>query len=437
MVSPLSIVNVAVAIQVAEQPNELQQTGALVSQGATSLAPQATTFLTQLSDLTAFLKGAAAIQSLAWNAQVVTVTTQSPHGLTIADTLPVTISGCIPTGYNGTFTATVTGASTFTYPLTTNPGTATTLGAWTAEDVAELVAMATTFFAQGNSLGVFVIELGPGNATDGVTALQTQIASTPNLFYRYLIPRYWDANSSFIAFLNTQTAPTTQRYFHITTTSANFAQYAGMKCAVTMIEAPNLPAIEFSAASLMYVVLNYSPSLASQVPPTAYSFVFGVTPYPTAGQNSFLTQVKAAGCNIIGTGAQGGISNTIVFWGTTADSNDITFWYSVDWVQIHVTEDLANAVINGSNNPQAPLYYNQQGINRLQKVAQQTMNNAISFGLANSPVTVGAVPFAVYVAAQPSDYPKGIYNGISITYTPARGFLNITVNVTVDEIPAP
>lgn len=67
------------------------------------------------------------ISALTWSGGTVTVTTASPHGLPTGTTSG-TIYGCTPSAYNGSFTFTKTGSSTFTYPLSSNPGTATVLG---------------------------------------------------------------------------------------------------------------------------------------------------------------------------------------------------------------------------------------------------------------------------------------------------------------------
>jgi hypothetical protein len=195
------------------------------------------------------------------------------------------------------------------------------------------------------------------------------------------------------------------------------------------------PNTEFTVASCFWRLLNYSPTAANLVAPFAFGYTYGVTPFPTRGQNALLTELKAANVNVIGTGAEGGISNTIILWGTTMDGHDMTYWYSVDWVQINVDLAIANAVINGSNNAQNPLYYDQSGINRLQAVAQNVMRNAIAFGLALSPVTVNAVPFAQYVLQNPTDYPAGIYQGLSVAYTPQRGFIQIVFYVNVSSFP--
>jgi len=70
------------------------------------------------------------ITSITWSGNVATVTTPSPHGQ--IGFFDVTIGGAVPTAYNGTFFATVTGAASFTYPLplAADPGAATTVGTY-------------------------------------------------------------------------------------------------------------------------------------------------------------------------------------------------------------------------------------------------------------------------------------------------------------------
>jgi hypothetical protein len=451
----VNIVTVNVTQTIAPAPSTLQRTGAFISQGATTTAAGSTSLLTQLADLAPILKGALANSTLVWASNVVTVTTAAPHGFTTADTLQLTIAGATPAGYNGTFLCAVTGASTFTYPLSVNPGTMTVPGSYTPEDVAELLAMATTFFSQGSAVSIEVLELGAGNAADGVTALTAFIIANPNTIYSYLVPRPWAAESTFVSMMAQFESTTAKTYFFITATLANYTSFTAlMKCAIVMIEAPGIPALEFSQAAAQWVTLNYNPSSSNRVTPTAFSFLFGVTPYPTKGNSALLSTLKTAGVNVVGTGAEGGISNTILLWGTTMDGHDFTYWYSVDWVQINSELALANEIINGSNNPLAPLYFNQNGINRLQAREGQTMGSAISFGLAlgqivlvslpqpvfianfeaglyAGQVVINAIPFPAYNSANPSDYSIGKYAGLSVVYTPARGFIQIIVNVNV------
>lgn len=432
-----NIVTVNVSQTVAPAPSTLQGTGAFISQGGTTAAAQSTTLLTSLADLTAILTPAKALTSLAWSTNVVTVTTTAPHGWSTGLVFQATIAGCTPVAYNGTFTITVTGASTFTYPLTPNPGAIVTAGTVTIQSAIELTAMATTFFAQGSAVSIYVLELGAGSAAQGVTALTTYINANPGVIYSYLVPRLWSGESTFITYLASFEATTAKTYFFITATTGNYTSFtATMKCAFVMIEAATVPITEFSAAAPFYVTLHYAPSASNKVTPTAFSYLYGVTSYPTVGNSALRQTLKSAGVNIVGIGAEGGVSTAILLWGTTMDGNDFTYWYSVDWVQINVELDLANEIINGSNNPLAPLYYNQDGINRLQARAQATMNRGISDGLVLSPAPVAAVTFTVYTAENPSDYAAGTYNGLSVTYTPSKGFKSITFNVNVQNFPS-
>jgi hypothetical protein len=68
------------------------------------------------------------ISTIVWSSSTVTVTTVELHGIPTSTTVTGTIYGCTPTGYNGTYAFTSTGTNTFTYPLTTNPGTSTAVG---------------------------------------------------------------------------------------------------------------------------------------------------------------------------------------------------------------------------------------------------------------------------------------------------------------------
>ena len=151
----------------------------------------------------------------------------------------MTIAGCTPAGYNGNFFCNITSATQFTYILLVNPGALSVAGSYTEEDVSELLAMATTFFAQGGGQGVYVLECGAGSATDGATFLTTWIAQNPGFFYAYLVPRYWDGNATFLSLIASFEATASKTYFFVTTTLATYQNYTSlMKDVLAMIEAP-------------------------------------------------------------------------------------------------------------------------------------------------------------------------------------------------------
>jgi hypothetical protein len=235
-----------------------------------------------------------------------------------------------------------------------------------------------------------------------------------------------------------------------------------LKSVIVTIEAPAVAAAwlagtpyEFSAAAGFAVTLTLNPSPTNQVTQAAYSYLYGVTPYPTFGNSTLFTQLSTANINIVGTGAEGGLTNAVWMFGTTLDGMDFNkYWYSVDNVQVNLDLYTSAAVINGSNNPQAPLNYNQQGINSLQGVGGSVMRSEIAYSLALGTllltqmdgasfaaaveagafagyVVVNAVPFMSYVQINPSDYPARLYQGLSVAYTVQNGFKQIVYNVTV------
>src|SRR5262249_27847680 len=81
---------------------------------------------------TAISTSQSAITAASWSGGVVTITAANTL-VVVGD--PVTISGMTPSAYNGTFTVVSATATSFTYALAANPGTATTLGTATGPAV--------------------------------------------------------------------------------------------------------------------------------------------------------------------------------------------------------------------------------------------------------------------------------------------------------------
>lgn len=451
------IVQVAVSLTSAGTPSNLQRKGAFVSPGGTTKPDGSLTLLSSLSDLTPILAPGDALASLTWSGSVVTGTTTSPHGWTTGDIIFALIAGATPAGYNGKFQITITGASAFTYPLVSNPGSETIPGTVTLYAESELLQMATTYFANGSAAPVYVLELGESTVAEALVLLATWITNNPKTLYSYEVPRGFTVNAAFPAFLANYTSSTAKTYFFCAALEGNYTDVTGApKCAFVEAEAPNLPATEFSPSAAFYTTLNYAPSSTNKVPPLSFAFQFGVTAYPLSGNQTLLASLKTAFVNYIDTGAEGGLTNTILKWGTLMDGKPFNYWYSVDWVAINSAQALSNEVINGSNTSLNPLYYDQPGINRLQAREAGVMSQAISYGLATGAlvqtqlpiaqflanfnngvylgqVVVNAEPFTAYTAENPNDFGEGIYNGISIVYAPARGFTQILVNLNVTD----
>jgi hypothetical protein len=257
-------------------------------------------------------------------------------------------------------------------------------------------------------------------------------------------------------------APTNPATDPLTTLGPTF------KSVIQFIEAPantdpaqtNLtnPNGEFSACSMFYNALAYSPSNTNRISPMAFKELFGVTQYPTKNAGPMLTRIKQANSNYVAFGMEGGINVDMVFQGVTLDGYDyFNWWYTIDYAQITINQNLSNAIINGSNNPLAPLYYNQDGINVLASVLYATMQSMRTFGMVVGQLTltqfdgpslteainsyqfigmcdINAVPFIPYSLANPGHYKIGEYDGLSTLFIPQRGFIHILVNVVASSL---
>jgi hypothetical protein len=442
-----TITQVNVTVNRPPAPSLLQKTGCFVSIGGTNTANGTSTLITQMSDLTSILAGAFSISAASWTSGVATFTTTLANPLVTGDA--AIVAGMTPTGWNGSFSnVTVVDSTHFSVPIASNPGTATVFGAVTDQDVSELVAMLTTFFAQGQNVSAYVLEIGHGTTDVDVAALNAYIIANPLKYYVYTVPRGFDANTNFQTLVGNYNTNTSLVYFYVPCTLSTYTNFT-TKNVYPLIEAPSLPVTEFDPSFRTYWTLSQNPSSTNQVPPSSYSYALGVTPYPIT--NSQKTLFQTANCNYIGTGAEGGISAFCDFYGTVANGDPLNLWYGIDWVQINAQRDVSNEVINGSNR-QPPLYYNQNGINILHQRAGQTLKNGISYGLVlgnliltKLPIAqfiqnvnnglylgsavVNAEPFNVYTSENPGDYSIGQYNGLTCVFTPQIGFKHIIFNI--------
>lgn len=458
----MAIVNINVSITNPPRPSQLLKTGALVSVGGTTLPVGTTQLLTTATDLASIIHPAFEIESLAWASNTVTVTLAEAHGLENGDQLQVVLAGNSPAGYNGTFAGTVTGADTITYPLATDPGTDTAQGTLQLYSATELQQMNTSFWAQGKQRAVYVLELGAVPTVDAVEALQAYIANDVSLgntyqtFFAYLVPRAFSSQATFKQLTNLYTAANDLVYFFVTTDLAGYSAWSALKykSVYAGIESPDMPSSAFDLAAQFQSFLANDPGSANQVPPMAYRFLFGTTVYPITGNATVLKQLEAGNINYVGSAAEGGLSNMLIMKGHMLDGMPSNYWYSVAWAVINLELDLANEIINGSNTTVNPLYYDQQGIDRLQKRALKTFRTGISYGLIigtgistrlSSPqfvanfnngdyageAVINAIPYQQYVADNESAFQDGIYGGFTGVMTPRRGFEEITFNLNV------
>jgi len=68
------------------------------------------------------------LQDLSWANGIATATTIDPHGYAPGSTVKLTVAGCTPDAWNGTFNALVIDPLRFTYDISSDPGAVAALG---------------------------------------------------------------------------------------------------------------------------------------------------------------------------------------------------------------------------------------------------------------------------------------------------------------------
>lgn len=401
------------------------------------------------------------ISSITWAAGVVTLDTTNPHGIPTGATTNIIVKGETPAGYNGTFIATAADANTLNYALATDPGTSTVLGTVLVGPQVDLSAFDDTWWGQGNlGTGYWVYETGTAVPQDVIDSVEGYIDANPQTIYNWIFLPGMDAAKSIVRpFLLLHNALSALLKFWLPVSASTYALWEGentLRNTFLMIESPGAnPATELDVAAPAQYYTGFVPTPTNRLPPAQYTYLDAVTAYQPLTQ-ALITTFLDNHINFVATGAEGGISNTILIDGKTLNGTPMNVAYSIDWVQIQSNQAISNAVINGSNNPLSPLYYNQNGIDRLQAVVVQVGNLAIASGLALGQViqvdldptefatnvglgvyagnfVVNCVPFDIYTALNPADYANQLYGGIQVAYTPQYGFETIVFNLNVTQ----
>jgi hypothetical protein len=435
------IVNLTAVLTVAPEPSQLQQSGAFVSVGGTTLAEGSYLYCAQLSALQAVLATSGSGNQVELNTMGTTFFAQGTSvGAYVLEL--------------GTQSSGVTGIEALQTWITDNPGIFYAYlvpASWDNQDevvgsviinvpgTTYVTAPTVTFSAPGEggvtATGTAVLNTTGGVASVTITNPGGPYTSAPTVTFS-APPSGTTATGTvnLAAELNIvagdYASPTGRTYFFITTTVANVASYQPNKSVYAFVPSPTATSQEFGAAAHFYQWLVNNPGPTSKLAPMAYRFLNGVTPWPATGYAANIQTVLSAYGNINLVPPQGGITNTCIFKGTTSDGSQSSWWYGIDWYQITVTNDLADEVVNGSNE-EPPLLYDQDGINQLAGVAQRDLNTAISYGCALSG-TVTAASFATYTAANPANYKAGIYQGLGANIVGQNGFLQ--VGITLDAI---
>lgn len=427
------IVTINETVVVAPTPSQLQQSGAFISVGGTTLATGTYQFLSGSSVLATLLSttgnyaeltnmnttffangNVQGVYVLELGVQTTTDDAVSALQTWIQNNPGVFYAYLVPADWDstkdevGSVTVDTAGSGITSITLTFSAPTSGTTATGTAN------------IQNGEVISVTIVDPGNGYTSPPTISATVNSGAVAPTFTAVLA-------SAFNILAGNFASPTGLTYFFGTTTSSTIGNYSQNKSLNLLGDSPLAPSTEFSQASQFYNWLLNNPGPANKLAPMGYRYLYGVTPWTVLGNSTAIDTILSANGNLIETGSQGGISNSILIMGTMMDGTQAQWWYGIDWFNIQVNQALTAAVIEGANsNP--PLEYDQNGINTLLSVANQVAKDAVTYGCALS-ATVTAIPFSTYTTDNPGDYKAGIYKGFTATVVGQNGFLKLIFNL--------
>lgn len=312
-----------------------------------------------------------------------------------------------------------------------------------------VLAMVEGYFAQGDGW-VYILELGEqADVHSQIAALKNYLTNNARAFAYFCVPPSFASQQDFVTLAANYTAATATTYFF---TDAGAAAYNGglsvLKSVAVICTAPGVinqdargipVSTESESARLMWEWVNNTPSATNLATGFCFRNFPGASVWDEtqSGVDADEESLKHQNINFLAAGTEAGLgTESLLFWGVMGDGNPMEYWYACSYIVVNIEQVLAAALLQGTQNRQNPLVYNQAGISRLNAVAENFMLTISQYGLIQGDYTVTSIPFETYVAANPEDYANSIYKGLSITVTPVLGLRQLSLGLDVNMNPA-
>lgn len=324
------------------------------------------------------------------------------------------------------------------------------------DDASGFVRSIISYFNYSNNKPLHIFEAA-GDTDDTktvdkqVSALDDYITAGTTKCYIYLVPSTWYvASSPFATMMGKYTKETSQQYFMLKmtnddpSTDAVFTQFKDLKCLFCVYD--NTSAEYQKTYSMTGSILGLIASAKFDITATnkasplnfktLNSYKFESIP------NALLQHLIQAPVNFV----FDEIGLPTIGNGRYTDGSTFEYWYQWDLTQIAINNKLTTMLINGANNPQYVIRYNQSGIDTLVASIKSVLSQQISLGCITNfaqsvdPVTgnlvgegdVSAVEFTEYIKENPEDYQNEIYNGVSFYIMIGRYIRQVVINVTLN-----
>lgn len=277
-----------------------------------------------------------------------------------------------------------------------------------------------------------------------IAALKAYIDGGSTRNYIYILPASLYAYNGTAGLVGQYSQPNDKLYFMLKvaddpSTSENFKRFAGMKSFIGVYDngdATNSLAGAI-AGKFSSNIFDIGPALKAS--PLNYKTILGFN-YKELDK-SLQRSLNDSGVSF----ASSLVGNPVIMNGRCGDLRPFDYWYQWDLTAYNIDQKLTALLLNGINNPNYIVQYNQNGIDTVNATIVSTLNNMISegcvteFGATYDPATntltnIGftlAIDFYTYISVNPLDYQNEVYGGISFYIRIGRYIRQVVINVTL------
>lgn len=218
-------------------------------------------------------------------------------------------------------------------------------------------------------------------------------------------------------------------------TNDNKRNLTNIKSLFTLATNDSSTMVQMGIGAIGYELSNYQPSVTNKVNPMTYRRLYNSEPLSDDDyrankhlQDDFYTNMLMSPPND-GSGAR-----SLVYPGIMTDGNDFTYWYGIDYIRFTLISNITNFLIESANSKINPLYYNQDGIDRLKAKVNQIISNCAAYGIIQINYRIDAISYYEYVTQNPDDYKNEVYGGISIEVSPLKALRKIRFSLQVTDL---
>lgn len=285
-----------------------------------------------------------------------------------------------------------------------------------------------------------------GDFGDKIKLLKDFIDNKNFRNYVYALPKAFYADEACAGFTKGYIDTNSKQYFVIEvpsdyTTNNKFSFYQGQKSIWAIYNnGANADNNAIGAVLGKFASASFDISASLKASPMNYKMVQGFT-YNEL-DSSLQRQLIADSITYISSKA----NNTLIMNGRTMDTRPIDYWYQWDITSFAIEQAVTQLILNGVNNPNYAIRYNQNGIDTITATIVATLTTMASFGCItefgasyNSALNelenigyVYSVSYHDFIKAEPEKYQNEIYSGISFYLRIGRYVRQVVLNTTLN-----